>query len=484
MLFRLSRLVLATLTISGLLVVHASHTSALASSSSTWSSCPTPLVGAQFSAPSLGTGARTVALTFDDGPGASTARILSILLAFHVRATFFNIGVSESSWSSDVVQEAMDGFDLADHTWSHPNMTNLPPAQQRTQLEAAASEQRSLVGSSPCGFRPPYGAYNSVTSSVSRSLAMSEWMWNVDTRDWQAGGSSSPYWVQRIVALAESEGQRQNNPIILLHDQATPMPATVAALPTIIRYFLARHYQFVDLLGRTGPPDSCGTSQSLFSSSPRRYVPSPGVLPSGSVLHSPNGQFTLSMGRDGVLSLAGDGRELWRSSTHAHRGASASLDSSGALTVRTTHGAVVWRSAGSHPHDRLSLGDDGELSLTSGTRVWWSTNTHLSSLGRHHSLRPGWTLYSANAQCRLIMAPVGQLRMQSSSYGTLWTSQGERIPGSSAVLEDNGSFVVVSPTHHVTWASGSLGANLTLQITNSGRAVIRTPSGHWSWSTP
>src|SRR5271165_1324335 len=59
------------------------------------SGCPAAAYGANFYAPSLPGGGKTVALTFDDGPGPSTASILSILETYGVRATFFNIGQQE-----------------------------------------------------------------------------------------------------------------------------------------------------------------------------------------------------------------------------------------------------------------------------------------------------------------------------------------------------------------------------------------------------
>ena len=52
-------------------------------------SCPAAPYGARSTAPGSG---KTVALTFDDGTGASTAGILSILARYGVPATFFNLG--------------------------------------------------------------------------------------------------------------------------------------------------------------------------------------------------------------------------------------------------------------------------------------------------------------------------------------------------------------------------------------------------------
>jgi peptidoglycan/xylan/chitin deacetylase (PgdA/CDA1 family) len=219
-------------------------------------SCPLALYGAQFYAPLIPGGKRTVALTFDDGPGPSTAAILSILEHYGVRATFFNIGEQEAAWPQDVKAEVSNGFLVGEHTWNHPDMVPLSTSAQAAELDMAASEQRSLTGTSPCVFRPPYGDYNATTLTLARERHMSVWMWSVDTEDWEARGSGSAYWVDRIIDLAESEGSVLEHPVVLMHNQAILMPATVAALPTIIRYFRTHGYTFVDLLGRTGRPES------------------------------------------------------------------------------------------------------------------------------------------------------------------------------------------------------------------------------------
>lgn len=77
---------------------------------------------------------------------------------------------------------------------------------------------------------------------------MTVYTWSVDTQDWMANGSGSQYWVDRIIALGTSGGS-QTHPVILMHNQAIAMPATVAALPSIIAFYRARGYTFVDLAG-------------------------------------------------------------------------------------------------------------------------------------------------------------------------------------------------------------------------------------------
>jgi peptidoglycan/xylan/chitin deacetylase (PgdA/CDA1 family) len=211
--------------------------------------CPAAPYGTYSYAPGS---AKTVALTFDDGPGASTAAILSILGSYGVPATFFNIGQNMAARPALVRQEAGAGYVLGDHTWDHPDMTLLSASAQGTEMDQAAAEQVSLTGVSPCAFRPPGGSYNSATLSLAQQRRMKVWLWSVDTEDWKANGSSSSYWVNRIISLAETEGGILQHPVVLMHNQPAGNPATVLALPTIIRYFRDHGYTFVDLYGRTG----------------------------------------------------------------------------------------------------------------------------------------------------------------------------------------------------------------------------------------
>ena len=207
-------------------------------------SCPTAAYGPLFYAPGA---PKTVALTFDDGPGRSTAAILAVLVRYRVPATFFNIGVNMVTRPWLVRDEAKGGYVLGDHTWDHPDMAIISAAWQATELDRTAAEQRRLTGTVPCVFRPPYGAYDAITLWLAQQRRMTVWMWSVDTQDWMARGSGSAYWVNRIIWLAESEGGALRHPVVLMHNQATGNPATVTALPTIISFFRSHGYRFVAL---------------------------------------------------------------------------------------------------------------------------------------------------------------------------------------------------------------------------------------------
>ena len=211
--------------------------------------CPAAPYGVNSYSPGPG---KTVALTFDDGPGATTSAILSILEQYGVPATFFNVGTNEAIRPTLVRAEATLGLALGIHSWVHPEMPTLSTAAQASEMDKTTSEQVSLVGRPPCLFRPPYGEYNATTLTLAQQRHMAVWNWSVDTEDWKAGTSTTSYWVNRIISLAESQGGALQHPVILMHNPPAGIPATVLALPTIISFFAARGYRFVTLLGTAG----------------------------------------------------------------------------------------------------------------------------------------------------------------------------------------------------------------------------------------
>jgi peptidoglycan/xylan/chitin deacetylase (PgdA/CDA1 family) len=141
--------------------------------------------------------------------------------------------------------EVRGGYATGNHTWNHPDMAALSAARQAAEMDKATAGQWSITRTAPCAFRPPYGNYDSATLRLARQRRMGVWLWSADTQDWMAGGSGSAYWVHRIIRLAEAEGGALRHPIVLMHNQPAGNPATVSALPAIIRFFRSRGYRFV-----------------------------------------------------------------------------------------------------------------------------------------------------------------------------------------------------------------------------------------------
>ena len=62
-------------------------------------------------------------MTFDDGPSATlTPKLLDLLAAHHIKATFFVIGENVAEHPEIVARAAREGHEIASHSWSHPNL--------------------------------------------------------------------------------------------------------------------------------------------------------------------------------------------------------------------------------------------------------------------------------------------------------------------------------------------------------------------------
>ena len=126
---------------------------------------------------------RYVALTFDDGPGSYTERLLDILEQNNAKATFFMVG-EELQYHKELLprMEAL-GCELGNHTWSHANLTELDFDGISQEIGRTNELIYEAVGHDATVIRPPYGA---IDSNVRASLAAPMILWSVDTLDWES----------------------------------------------------------------------------------------------------------------------------------------------------------------------------------------------------------------------------------------------------------------------------------------------------------
>lgn len=173
-----------------------------------------------------------LALTFDDGPNPiTTPQVLAELEAANIPATFFVVGTRVAG--NEVLLRRMhaDGDQVGNHSWSHANLTKLPPDQidQQVQLTQAAVQRAGVPA--PTVFRPPYGA---ITPAIEQRIPESILLWNEDPKDWKATTSTEV--VQAVEASARPGG------IVDMHDI---YHVTADALPKIINDLTAQGYHFV-----------------------------------------------------------------------------------------------------------------------------------------------------------------------------------------------------------------------------------------------
>jgi peptidoglycan/xylan/chitin deacetylase (PgdA/CDA1 family) len=116
------------------------------------------LVGIQRIVWSVDTDERAMALSFDDGPNPSyTPRVLELLGARGITATFFVIGEMVTQHPALARRVRDEGHELGNHSWAHHSPAVLSSSQVRDDIERGAAALREVLGVTPRWYRPPRG---------------------------------------------------------------------------------------------------------------------------------------------------------------------------------------------------------------------------------------------------------------------------------------------------------------------------------------
>jgi peptidoglycan/xylan/chitin deacetylase (PgdA/CDA1 family) len=195
-----------------------------------------------------------VAFTFDDGPGVYTHLALKKLHQAHERATFFVVGKSINAWPGYLPREVRVAA-LGDHTYTHPDLVAVSPAEVTSQLVRAAELIKAKSGQQVDMWRPPYEASDATVARIARRLGLLEVLWSVDSRD-----SLGANWAQ-IIQLVEA-GLRPGA-IVELHENRGQ---TIRALTTLLPYLHRRHLRSVSIpeLLASDPPSLAQLRRGSF----------------------------------------------------------------------------------------------------------------------------------------------------------------------------------------------------------------------------
>ncbi|GAA3212925.1 polysaccharide deacetylase family protein [Actinocorallia longicatena] len=169
---------------------------------------------------------KCVALTFDDGPGFDTGRLLDTLRKHKVHATFFVVGPQARHFKHDVERAFMEGHELGVHTEHHLQLNRRSMSKKKIHDEIDRTRQtlKDFLGVDVTVFRPPYGATDKRVRAETKKEGLAQILWSIDTLDWQSQNTAS------IVRRA-TRGLRRGS-IVLMHDI---YPTTVAAVPRILK---------------------------------------------------------------------------------------------------------------------------------------------------------------------------------------------------------------------------------------------------------
>jgi peptidoglycan-N-acetylglucosamine deacetylase len=156
--------------------------------------------------------ARTIALTFDDGPNpAVTPQLLDLLERYDARGTFFVIGRHVRACPALAREIAARGHAIGNHTDTHPNLLWQSRRRIVDELERCDVSIADATGQRPARImRPPWGYRRPQVHAAARDAGFGQpVLWSRSARDWRTQ-EAAPV-IQRLRAVRPGD-------IVLLHD--------------------------------------------------------------------------------------------------------------------------------------------------------------------------------------------------------------------------------------------------------------------------
>lgn len=186
-----------------------------------------------------------VALTFDDGPGPSTAALLDALAGLGARATFFVLGRQAERHPELIARIAREGHQLASHGYDHGIVVFRGAAYVRAQLRRTErAVERAAPGALTRLFRTPHGYRGPLTARAAAREGYRLAGWTRGVFDSSEPGAG--------VIARRAAGALRPGAVLLLHDAdgwdpGRARPQTVAALPGIVGAARARGLALVTM---------------------------------------------------------------------------------------------------------------------------------------------------------------------------------------------------------------------------------------------
>ncbi|MFC4454597.1 polysaccharide deacetylase family protein [Deinococcus sonorensis] len=194
----------------------------------------TDVLGRQLGLGALGGGPAQrprLALTFDDGPGPQTERLLELLAQHHASATFFLTGERAEAQPELVERLRAAGHQLESHGYTHRHAALLLPWQEWPHLRWHPEPARTARL-----YRPPWGGHSLLTRWLARRAGVQVALWTAESRDWLDLAPET--------LLDRLRPQLRPGAVLLLHDGPK---RTLALLERLLPELEARGLQAVRL---------------------------------------------------------------------------------------------------------------------------------------------------------------------------------------------------------------------------------------------
>lgn len=180
---------------------------------------------------------KDIAISFDASWGAdNTIKILDTLDKYHIKATFFLVGIWVDHYPDMVKEISKRGNEIGNHSNKHPDMTKVSKDRMLQEISVNDAKIAAITGTIPKLFRCPGGAYNNSVIEAVESTGHYCIQWDVDSIDWKGQGADLEY--NRIIKKTKPGS------IILCHNDAKYTPNN---LPRIIEKLQSEGYNFVKI---------------------------------------------------------------------------------------------------------------------------------------------------------------------------------------------------------------------------------------------
>ncbi|MBM7095143.1 polysaccharide deacetylase family protein [Bacillus sp. H-16] len=185
---------------------------------------------------SVETDEKTVALTFDDGPGINTDDILDILGKHDVKGTFYLTGSEIENAFDDSVSIVQEGHEIGNHSYSHPRMVFKSPAFIKEEIEKTDALIRQIGYEGEITFRPPYGKRLVVLPHYLSRNDRDTILWNIEPESFVSGSEDI------VLHVTIKPGS-----IILLHVMYESRRESLDSVEGIIASLKEKGYTFVTI---------------------------------------------------------------------------------------------------------------------------------------------------------------------------------------------------------------------------------------------
>ncbi|HEY0699310.1 MAG TPA: polysaccharide deacetylase family protein, partial [Micromonospora sp.] len=201
--------------------------------------------------------ARTIALTFDDGPDPEwTPKVLDVLRRHKAHATFFVVGARVNEHPELVRRILAEGHEIGAHTFTHADLGAASPWRRDLELTLTRNAIAGATGRQPTLFRPPYSSDPSALTArdvevlrAAAEVGHIAVLADRDTKDWKRPGAEA-------ILTAARPAQAGAGEIVLMHDGGGDRSQTVAALDRLLPELTAKGYRFTTVSAGLAAPAS------------------------------------------------------------------------------------------------------------------------------------------------------------------------------------------------------------------------------------